>query len=103
MNFLKAFLRVILLGLFLSGLFLLLNEPTTTKLADNAPVMVADCDEIFTIGDVHTDGTVFQGNKMVVVLSAAGKKFAFSKRDNSCWKFIGSNDRPKKKERVKKE
>jgi len=66
-------------------------------------VSVVTCEDLLTFGDIHYKETVFQGNKMVAVFSSGRKNFSFVRRDNGCWKFIGSNDRPKKKERAKTE
>jgi len=85
---------------------LLVAFVSTSNATDAPPAefgVLITCSDIFTFGDVRLVSTTFSGKTMTVILSAPRQKLFFSSADGGCWKYLGSNDRPKKKERSRTE
>lgn len=96
----KSFLGLIVL---LTFLFAFVSFGMTADAPPMEHGVVITCKDIFTFGNVQLESTTFSGNTTLIVLSVPRTKISFSSKDNGCWKFLGSNDRPKKKERASTE
>ena len=96
----KTFMGLIVLLVFLCA-FVSLGLTADAPPAEFGVVIT--CSDMFTFGNVQLESTTFSGGETMIILSVPRQKLFFSSADGGCWKFLGSNDRPKKKERSRTE